>query len=156
MMQQINYGPLPCNRRGFGLLELAIVMTIIVLLMVIIVNGAHLIDRARFQATVREMGSIAQASIDYYNSHLQEPLGSRWPDSLDSLSPVYMPQKIEMSSTFKEAYQLSFSNNSVTVTTNIPKGILVDDTQGSFLNIVHGASSDQISITQEVHHGLEM
>ena len=55
--------------KGFTVIELVIVVAIIgILLVAIISNGMNYINRAKFQSTVREMGSIAQAAIDYYNS----------------------------------------------------------------------------------------
>ncbi|MBF0570448.1 MAG: type II secretion system protein [Candidatus Omnitrophica bacterium] len=122
-------------KNAFTLLELTLVMVIIgVLLTTIISNGAKFIDRARFQATVREMGSIAEAAMDYYNS---------------SLGDTYMTQA-DKSNPFGYSYQLAFKNNMFTVSTTIPKGILIDPNEGSFLIVTPGATGDQISITRSM------
>src|SRR5471030_1106831 len=71
--------------KGFALLELMVVTLIVgLLLATIISSGMNSINRSKFQATVREMGSIAQASIDYYNSSnnpndLKSPQELIWP-----------------------------------------------------------------------------
>lgn len=143
-------------KRGFTLLELTISMTIVgILLTTMISQGINFIDRAKFQATVREMCSIAQAAIDYYNAH-----ASSWPSGLAALSnnsnpdDNNMPQLIT-SNPFKTGdYQLSFGNHAVTVSTMIPKGILIDPNEGSFLIVSSGASTDQISITQSTPNEL--
>ena len=137
-------------RSGFTLLELAGVIVIAVVLLVTVINSYRgLINQAKFQATVREMGSIAQASIDYYNDSSNDPNSLSWPTSVASLAPMYMPQAITFSP-LGGNYQLSAANNMVTVSTTIPKGILTDPTEGIFLKISHIAAGDQISITQSV------
>jgi prepilin-type N-terminal cleavage/methylation domain-containing protein len=137
-------------KSGFTLLELTIVLVIIgILLVAIISNGTNFINRAKFQATVREMGSIAQAAIDYYSSSSSDPNMLTWPASLSSLAPIYMPQPLTLSP-LGARYLLSFGNNSVTVTTTIPNGILIDPTEGSFLNIMPMPTGQQISITQSI------
>ncbi len=109
-------------------------------------------DRAKFQATVREMGSIARAAIDYYHSH-----ASTWPSGTLLLSgnedsnDNNMAQVVSYNLFGKDhPYSLSFSNNAVTVTTTIPKGVLIDPNEGSFLDIVPGVKVDQISITRSI------
>ncbi len=139
-------------RKGFTLLELTAVMMIVgILLTTVISNGINYINRAKFQATVREMGSIAQSAIDYYNSH-----ASTWPSDLAALSNNInpddnnMPQVVNSNPFNISGYQLSFANNSVTVSTMIPKGILIDPNEGSFLIVNPGTAADQISITQSI------
>jgi len=137
-------------KKGFTLLEVTVVMAVvIVLLSSVISRGMHWVNRARFQATVREMGSIVKASIDYYNSSSSDPAMLTWPPDISNLAPIYMPQAI-ISSPLGGSYRLNFGRNAVTVSTVIPKGILKDTTEGSFLNIVPQASGDQISITESV------
>jgi prepilin-type N-terminal cleavage/methylation domain-containing protein len=148
-------------KKGFTLLELTAVMVIVgVLLTVIISNCTNFINRAKFQATVRGMGSIAQAAIDYYNSSNNpndpsNPVPLAWPsnplmlaNNADS-NNNNMPQSVTINP-FGYSYQLSTGNNMITVTTFIPKGILVDPSEGSFLNITHQATVDQVSITQSI------
>jgi prepilin-type N-terminal cleavage/methylation domain-containing protein len=140
-------------KNGFTMLEMTVVMVIaVVLLAVIIRSSMNFENQAKFQATVREMGSIAQASIDYYNSSSNDPALLTWPTNVSNLVPMYMPQAIT-SSPLGGNYQLSFANEMVTVSTVIPKGILTDSTEGSFLNIAHGASGDRVSISQSVSNG---
>jgi len=146
---------------GFTVLELTIVMVIVGVLIVIIVsNCTNFINRAKFQATVREMGSIAQAAIDYYNSSNNpndpnDPLPLVWPSNTSLLANNTnfngnnMPQVVT-SNPFGYSYSLRHGNNMVTVTTRIPKGILVDAGEGSFLALTPGTTSDQISITQSI------
>ena len=144
-------------KNGFTLLELSIVTLIVgVLLAAITSNCVNLINRATFQATVREMGSIAQAAIDYYNSSNNpndpnNPKALAWPQDITQLGGPYMPRAITYNPFGKQyLYVLSFLNKAVTVTTIIPKGILIDNSEGSFLTVTRGAAGDQISITRNI------
>lgn len=137
-------------KKGFTLLELTLVLMIVgILLVTIISNGTNFINRAKCQATVREMGSIAQAAVDYYNSSSSDPDMLTWPASISNLAPTYIPHAVSLSP-LGSKYLLSFGNNSVTVSTTIPEGILIDPTEGSFLNITPVPAGQQISITQSI------
>ena len=142
--------------KGFTVIELVIVVAIIgILLVAVISNGMNYINRARFQSTVREMGSIAQAAIDYYNSSnnpndATNPQPLTWPASNASgLGGPYMPQAVT-SNPFGNSYQITGGNNMVTVSTVIPNGVLIDPNEGSFLSVKPVAGGQQISITQSV------
>ena len=148
-------------KKGVTLLELTVIMVIVgVLLTVIISNCTNFINRAKFQATAREMGSIAQAAIDYYNSSNNpndpsNPLPLAWPSNPSMLANNADPNNNNMPQAVKRnpfgySYLLSNGNNMVTVSTYIPKGILEDPSEGSFLTINHLATVDQISITQSI------
>jgi type II secretory pathway pseudopilin PulG len=141
---------------GFALLELAIVMVIVGALMVTIMsNGINFMNRAKFQATVREMGSIAQAAIDYYNStnnpnDPSNPQALAWPSTdASTLGSPFMPQAVKLNP-FGNAYSLSFGNNMVTVTTKVPSGVITDPIEGSFLKMVSGPTGITVSISQSI------
>jgi type II secretory pathway pseudopilin PulG len=148
-------------KKGFALLELTLVALIIgILSATIIINGTNFINRAKFQATVREMGSIAQAAVDYYNSSNnpndpRDPQPLSWPADISTLANNkdsnnnYIPQD-STTNPFGFNYQLGFANNMVTVSTTIPSGILIDHSEGSFLNIIPVPAGQQISITQSI------
>jgi len=143
-------------KSGFALLELTFVTLIIgILLTMMMSNGMGLIKRAKFQATVREMESIAQAAIDYYNSshNPNDPLSPQplaWPSSdASKLGGPYVTQAVAVSP-FGGGYQLFFANNMVTVSTVIPGAIAIDPAEGSFLSITPVSGGQQISITQSI------
>jgi len=137
-------------KNGFTLLELAIAMVIIgILLVTIMSNGIDSINRAKYQATVREMEFIAQAAIEYYSSSSSDRAQLTWPASISSLAPRYIPQTVSFSP-LGGKYFLTFGNNSVTVSTTIPKGLLLDPAEGCFLNITPVPTGQQISVTQSI------
>lgn len=151
----------PAITKGFTLLELTVVVMIVgIMLTTIICNAMNFINRAKFQTTVREMGSIAQAAIDYYNSSNNpndpnNPLPLEWPTTLSllannsTLNDNNMPQVVKINP-FGFNYHFSFANNMVTVSTMIPKGILIDHIEGSFLSIIPQATGQEISISQSI------
>ena len=57
------------SKRGYTLLEIIIAVAIVcVLLSTVMASYKIRIDKARLEQTVTEMMTIAQASINYYNS----------------------------------------------------------------------------------------
>jgi len=137
-------------KKGFTVLEVTLVIVILGgLLTMVIGNCMNFINRAKFQATVREMGTIAEAAIDYYNSSSNDPHTLAWPISISSLAPTYMPKAVT-SSPLGGSYQMAFANNMVTVSTVIPKGIGLDPMEGSFINLTSVPEGDQISITRSI------
>jgi prepilin-type N-terminal cleavage/methylation domain-containing protein len=142
-------------KKGFALLELTIVLAIAgVLLVTIISNYTNFMNRAKFQATVKEMGSIAEAAVDYYNSSNNpndslNPQPLTWPADVSILGNPYMPQAVILNP-FGGSYKLAFANNMVTVSTTIPKGVLIDPNEGIFLNVTAVATGQKINITQSI------
>jgi len=148
-------------KKGFAVLELVFVVGIIgILAFTVIINCMALVNRARFQATVREMESIAQAAIDAYNSSNNpndpnQPQVLVWPSGTGVLSNQAdannnnMPQAL-VANPFGYPYQLSAGNNMITVITTVPQGLSIDQSEGSFLTVSPGAGTDQISISQSI------
>lgn len=148
-------------KKGFTLLEMTIVLVIVgVLLITVIGNCTNYMNRARFQSTVREMNSIAQAAIDNYGSsnNPNDPVNPQplvWPSGPSSLSNNSdpsnnnMPQVVNVNP-FGFNYLLTAGNNMVTVTTVVPNGTSIDPTEGSFLNVTPVASGQQISVTLSI------
>lgn len=137
-------------KKGFSVFELVGVMFIMsIAVTVLMVNAVNAINRARFQATVREMQSIAQASVEYYDSSSSNGNSLYWPSTVNDLVPTYM-FNAPIQSPLGGSYQLNSANNMITISTSIPKGILVDPLEGDFLNISPGINQDTISITQSV------
>ena len=143
-------------KKGFTLLELTVVTLMAGVLLAAVINcGINYVNRAKFQATVREMGAIAQAAIEYYNSSNNpndpvNPQALAWPDpDASKLGSPYLPRALDLSP-FGGKYQLAFANNMVTVSTIIPQGTLIDPSEGSFLNVTQLNGALQISITQSV------
>jgi len=147
--------------KGFTLLELTVVLVIVgVILATIIANCTNAINRAKFQSTVREMNSIAQAAIDNYSSSnnpndATNPQPLVWPGSTAVLANNANPNNNNMPQAVTENpfgfnYQLSSGNNMVTVTTIVPNGVLIDKTEGSFLSVTSVGGGQQVSMSLNV------
>ena len=137
-------------KKGFTLLELTFVVVICaILLSGVIINGINRLNQAKFKSTLREMNAIAQASIDYYHAH-----ASTWPSDMAVLSNApdvnYLPRSIDSNPFRSGGYQLSYVNSLVTVSTVIPRGVLIDVNEDGFLSINHLGATDQISMTKAV------
>ena len=136
------------NKKGVSILEVSVVVVIVCMLISsVIANGKPRVDKANIEKTVNEMMSIAQASLDYYNSQ------SYWPVVPSDLAPTYMNGAVT-SSPYGGKYiikgQTNDQNNSVTVSTTVPLGLVQNYYQGTLLEISPGVSQDTIRITQQL------
>jgi len=101
------------------------------------------ISKAKLEQTVNEMMSLAQASLDFYNSQ------GHWPMTPGDLSPTYMYAAVT-SSPFGGKYQINSLNNAVTILTTVPSGLAQNYYQGTLLEISPGATNDTILISQRL------
>lgn len=132
--------------KGISILEVMAVLVIVgVLLSSVIPSCIDRINRAKYEKMINEMTSIAQASIDYYNS--QYP--NAWPTTISQLAPKYLYQAVT-SSPWAGNYILNFQNNLVVISTTIPPGIAQKNPEGPLLNVIPGASGDQINVALSV------
>ena len=113
------------------------------------------INQARYEKTVNELTTIAQASVDYFN------LTGSWPDPtnwVSQLYPNFIPDEGNIknavtSSPFKTPYNVSGVNNMVTVYVLIPAGIAKNNPQqGQLWTKIPQGSQDEIEITQTVQN----
>jgi len=143
MLPQLQHGP-ERFKRGYTLIEVIAAVAVIAILFSIVMEGFKTrINKAKLEQTVNEMMSLAQASLDFYNTQ------GNWPITLNDLAPTYMYAAI-ISSPFRENYLINGLNNAVTISTAIPSGLAQNYYQGTFLAILPGVPSDIISITQRL------
>ena len=136
----------PYCRDGLSILEVMTILVILgILLSAVIPGWVDRINKAKYEKTISEMTSIAQASIDFYSS--QYP--NVWPISINQLVPQYLYQAVS-SSPWGGNYALNFQNNLIVVSTTIPTGIARNNPEGPMLNVTAGMNGDQINISQSV------
>ena len=71
------------SKRGYTLIEVTAAVAIIVMVLLIVMGGYKTrINKARLEQTVGEMMSLAQASLDFYNSQ------GNWPIAPSNLAPT--------------------------------------------------------------------
>jgi prepilin-type N-terminal cleavage/methylation domain-containing protein len=141
MLHQARHGQGPF-KQGYTLIEvIAAVAIMAVVLSMVLGSYSARINRAKLDQTVQEMTSLAQASVDFYNSK------GIWPASPADLVPTYMYTAIT-SSIFGKIYQISHFNNTVTISTAVPLGLAKNYTQGSLLQVLTGTLNDTLLITQ--------
>jgi Tfp pilus assembly protein PilE len=130
------------NKKGLTLLETAATMLVIVfILSMVIPNNVQRIQNSKFQKTVAEMKTIAEAAIDYYISQNSCPMG------IGTLAPTYLQQAV-VSSPFLSSYQLSCMGNMVSVSNLIPAGLVQKNPEGSLLQVIPTGMKDNIIITK--------
>jgi len=132
------------DHSGISLFETAGVMVIIVLILsAVIPANIQRVRNAKYQKTVEEMQTIAQASVDYDISQ------GACPDLISQLSPAYIPQSLLLSP-FRTDYQLNCSGNMVSISNLIPAGLARGDPEGPLFEIIPEGDQDQIVITKTV------
>ena len=138
----------PRCHKGLSILESTAVLVIgTVMLSYVVPNCIERINRAKYEKTVNEMTSIAQASIDFYIS--QYPRA--WPTDISQLAPKHMFQGVTLNPWGRRYGPLVFQNNLVIMTTTIPPGIVPLDPVGVMVKMGAGPNNDDlVSIAQSV------
>jgi len=137
------HGQEPSNR-GYTLIEVMAVVAIIAVVLSIVIGGYKTrINKAKFEQTVDEMMSLAQASLDFYNSQ------GNWPATPSDLAPTFMYTAVSYSP-FGGEYEIKGLNNTATVSATVPLGLAKNYYKGTLLEISPGAANDTILITQRL------
>ncbi|MBF0511638.1 MAG: hypothetical protein HQL13_04830 [Candidatus Omnitrophica bacterium] len=132
------------NRKGISMLEASVCLLMIAFLLSFLVPCyVGWVKKARYEKTLHEMMSIAEASIDYFM------LKAAWPQGVEALIPQFMPQGVAVSP-FGTIYELSGSNNMATVSVLIPSGIAENNPESSLVVISSQGAWDQIQVSQIV------
>ena len=145
------------TNKAFTLWELAVVMAVVIMVLVMVItNGMNSINRAKFQATVREMDSIATAAIQFYNSSndstaVVNPQPLTWPSGdASNLGSPFLPRAVKFESFGTSGYTILGGNNMVKISTIIPKGVSVDPSEGSFISVSPVANGQLISLSKNI------
>ncbi|MDE2026946.1 MAG: prepilin-type N-terminal cleavage/methylation domain-containing protein [Candidatus Omnitrophica bacterium] len=145
------------TNKAFTLWELVVVVLIVTIILVVVVtNGMNSINRAKYQATVREMDSIATAAIQFYNSSndstaVVNPQPLAWPSAdASNLGSPFLPRAVNLNPFGTSGYTIAGANNMVTVSTTIPKGIPADPGEGSFISVSPVAQGQLISLSKNI------
>lgn len=134
------------SNRGFTIFELTTTLLIMVSIFLIVIPSYETrLKNAEYEKTIKELSAIAQASIDYFN------LGGTWPAKISQLTPKFIPQAI-ISSPFGTNYQISTTNNLITVSILIPAGIAQKNSLGQLLVINNQGTQDQIEISKTIQN----
>ena len=123
----------------------AILFTIAVIFSMVIPNYIGRINNAKYEKTVNELTSIAQASVNYYVSN------GAWPVVISQLSPQFLTYAV-VSSPFGTNYQMTCVNNMVTASVLIPSGIAQKNPEGQLLEIKNQGSQDQIKVSKTIQN----
>ena len=131
-------------KKGFSLIELALVLAITAILLGIALFSAKGIRQAYLAERVTsELDSIAIASTGYYNEN-----GS-WPATLSDLrAGGYLAASSGDLNPFGNSYVIKGENEAVSVSTLLPKGLITVKSMGSEVVVVNQGNNDLVSITR--------
>lgn len=133
------------SRRGFSFIEISFVFTLIAALIVASVYSANRIKQAAFaQRTIAEMDTIASASIQYYKEN------GAWPQTLEDLRPVYLSPQAASLNPFGNAYVITPQISGASVSTVVPKGLVISNSVGSQIVVINQGSNDLVKLTKAI------
>lgn len=133
--------------KGFSLMEVTVGLAVIgVILLIAVPSFSIRVKNAKYQATVKEMSTIALAAIDYYLS--TAPINT-WPTSVDQIQQPYIAQPVT-SNPFGNGYQLSTVGELVTVSSLVPQGLAQYSNVGTMLSVTPSGGQDLVSISQRI------
>jgi len=136
------------GKKGISLLEAIVILLIIgIILSMVLPAEAARIRKTNYEKSIKELTSIAQASIDYFI------LKGHCPVAISQLEPQFMPS-IAISSPFGTNYQMACINGLVNVSVLVPSGLAGKDPQGSLQVIINQGSQDLVEISQSLPNEL--
>ena len=130
-------------KRGFSLAELSLVLMVVSALFAVSgYSAAKIQQAASAQRVIEELNAIAEASTRYYSEH------GAWPVDLAGLRPGYLAQQSGDLNPFGNAYTIASSVSSVSVSTLLPKGLIISNSYGSEVVVVNQGNNDLVSVTK--------
>ena len=132
------------GKKGFSLIELALVLAIIAVLLGIALYSAKGIRQAYLAERVTsELDSIAIASTGYYNEN-----GS-WPATLSDLrAGGYLAASSGDLNPFGNAYVIMGGGETVSVSCVLPRGLITAKSTGSEVVVVNQGNNDLVTVTK--------
>ena len=132
------------GKKGFSLIELALVLAITAVLISIVLYSAKAVRQAALaERTVEELSSIAVASTGYYNQN------GTWPAALSDLRQSgYLVATSGDLNPFGYGYTIAAIDGSILVSTLIPKGLVSTNTSGIEIVVTNQGSNDLVTITE--------
>jgi prepilin-type N-terminal cleavage/methylation domain-containing protein len=130
-------------RRGFSLVELSLVLMVVsVFIAASSYSAAKIRQIASAQRVIEELDAIVVAGTRYYSEH------GAWPVSLSDLRPGYLVQQSSDFNPFGNVYAISSNVSSVSVSTLLPKNLIISKSFGSEVVVVNQGNNDLVSITK--------
>ncbi len=131
------------SNKGNTLLEITAVLVLIGLIMASLVPRIMgQIEGAKVETTMKEMNSLLQASLIYKKEQ------NKCPMIIDMLGRyIYAPV---ISNPFNQSYVISCGPSTVTITSNLPKGVTKSMFWGPLMELKNIGVFDEIKITGSI------
>jgi type II secretory pathway pseudopilin PulG len=144
MTQLLKPGQRPFNFKGISLVELAFFMVVLTIIIVSVVGiSLSVINKSKATRTINEMDVLANSCRQYYS------VNSAWPGSLNVLYPDFT-KRASFVNVFGNNYDLLTTSKTVSISSNIPKGLVTQNIFGDQLVVVPAGVWDKIVLTKEL------
>lgn len=144
MTRLLKLGQQPFNFKGISLVELAFSLVVLTIFIVSVVGGsARILNNSKATRTISEMDALAISCRQYYS------VNSAWPGSLNVLYPDFT-KRATFVNVFGNGYNLLTTSKTVSIFSNIPKGLVTQNISGDQLVIIPAGVWDTIVLTKEL------
>ncbi len=144
MMSILKPGRQLSNLRGITLIELAFSLVVLTILITsVAVISLSVINKSKAVRTINEMDALANSCRQYYS------FNSVWPGSLNVLYPDFT-KRVVFVNIFGNSYDLLSTSKTVSISSNIPKGLVTHNIAGDQLVIIPAGVWDTIVLTKEL------
>ncbi|MBF0478401.1 MAG: prepilin-type N-terminal cleavage/methylation domain-containing protein [Candidatus Omnitrophica bacterium] len=130
----------PRFNQGFSIVEMAVVMTVIMVLLSVMLRSVNVqVNDAKVKRTFKEMISIAQAVVRFYQEK------GAWPADLEELKPDFIDVNIGLNP-FQVRYVVTADAGLVKVSTDLPKGKIQGNFWGPMVEVEDEGSTEKVTI----------
>ena len=132
------------GRKGFSLIELSLTLAITAILLAIALYSAKAVRQAALaERTIDELSSIALASTRYYSQYNARPATLS-----DLRTSGYLAASSGDLNPFGNAYVITGGDDAVSVSTILPKGLIIATSMASEVVVVNQGNNDLVTVTK--------
>lgn len=130
------------SKQGYNLLELAILFALMgIVLASVSIIGTGMIKKSKAKKVLMELNTIAESCRQFYSTN------SAWPLTINDLYPDFIKTN-NFINAFGNPYSLTSNVNSISISSDIPKGLINAKIYGDQIVVIANTTTDTITTTR--------